>query len=157
MGRLEGDRNQVSTPYDAERLEQDKPGETLLDVGEHECVTCPRCACTFAKVHPACPRCSVEAQLVQVERKSSDAINEHLRLRIATIEERDNLAHVWEQSRKTVESQAKRITELESKNERLIELLKELKAYEYPVGPKSHPTRKGFRLWTKVDKEIDSK
>lgn len=30
----------------------------MIPVGEHDCVTCPRCACTFASVHPACPRCS---------------------------------------------------------------------------------------------------
>lgn len=34
----------------------------LIAVGTHECVTCPRCACTFAAVHPACPRCSEESR-----------------------------------------------------------------------------------------------
>lgn len=40
-------------------------GEALLPVGEHECVTCRRCACTFAVVHPACPRCSTEERAAQ--------------------------------------------------------------------------------------------
>jgi len=32
----------------------------LVKVGSHECVTCQRCATTFAAVHPACPSCSQE-------------------------------------------------------------------------------------------------
>jgi hypothetical protein len=39
---------------------------------------------------------------------------------------------------------------------RIVTLLKELKAYEYPQGPNSHPTRRGQQLWGKVDKEIGS-
>ena len=30
----------------------------LLPIGEHECVTCTRCALSFAAAHPACPRCA---------------------------------------------------------------------------------------------------
>ena len=37
----------------------------LVRVGEHECVTCERCATTFAVVHPACPSCSQEFRLRQ--------------------------------------------------------------------------------------------
>lgn len=33
-------------------------GTELVAVGKHECVTCMRCACTFAAVHPACPSCA---------------------------------------------------------------------------------------------------
>jgi hypothetical protein len=41
----------------------------LMRVGKHECVTCQRCACTFAAVHPACPRCSEEfRKRAEVER-----------------------------------------------------------------------------------------
>lgn len=35
----------------------------LVEVGPHECVTCQRCATTFAAVHPACPSCSQEFRL----------------------------------------------------------------------------------------------
>jgi hypothetical protein len=34
-----------------------------VDVGMHECVTCTRCATTYARVHPACPSCSMETRL----------------------------------------------------------------------------------------------
>ena len=32
----------------------------LIEVGEHQCLTCTRCSTTFARVHPACPSCSQE-------------------------------------------------------------------------------------------------
>ena len=34
----------------------------LVNVGEYECVTCTRCATTFAIVHPTCPRCVMQAE-----------------------------------------------------------------------------------------------
>lgn len=37
---------------------------TLVPVGEHECATCELCACTFAIVHPACPRCSEQERIL---------------------------------------------------------------------------------------------
>jgi len=35
----------------------------MIAVGMHECYTCERCACTFATVHAACPRCSEAARM----------------------------------------------------------------------------------------------
>lgn len=34
----------------------------LIPVGKHECVTCRRCATTFAAVHPECPACILRAR-----------------------------------------------------------------------------------------------
>jgi hypothetical protein len=45
-----------SSPYMESAVTLDAAAR--LPVGRHECVTCRRCACTFAAVHPACPRCS---------------------------------------------------------------------------------------------------
>jgi hypothetical protein len=36
----------------------------------------------------------------------------------------------------------------------LIKLLRDLRAYEYPYGPNTHPTSYGRVLWRKVDKII---
>lgn len=38
----------------------------LISVGLHECVTCLKCACTFAAVHPACPRCAEQHRMSHV-------------------------------------------------------------------------------------------
>jgi hypothetical protein len=51
-------------------------GPGPIDVGEHECVTCPRCATTYAKVHPACPRCSSAARAVAAETALAEAKRE---------------------------------------------------------------------------------
>lgn len=45
----------------------------LIPVGSHECVTCERCATTFAAVHPACPSC-VQRQARQDAEKVLHAI-----------------------------------------------------------------------------------
>src|SRR5215471_10407359 len=39
-------------------LDSREPVAAFIPVGKHECVTCLRCATTYAAVHPACPRCS---------------------------------------------------------------------------------------------------
>lgn len=49
----------------------------LVEVGPHECVTCQRCATTFARVHPACPSCSQEFR-VQSENERMREVAEDL-------------------------------------------------------------------------------
>lgn len=48
----------------------------LVHVGERECVTCTRCATTFAAVHPACPYCSADRRRNNEIERLRDALRD---------------------------------------------------------------------------------
>ena len=52
-------------------LTESNPSSRLIAVGLHECVTCLRCATTFAAVHPACPYCSAREEIERYRRALS--------------------------------------------------------------------------------------
>ncbi len=66
--------NEQDSPYTDAEIEHEE-ARRLVAVGEHECVTCHRCACTFARVHPACPRCSQEARGLVALAKAEQELN----------------------------------------------------------------------------------
>jgi hypothetical protein len=73
---------------------------SLIDVGEHECVTCTRCATTFAKVHPACPECTAQDEIERL-REAYDDEGHKLR---GALEERDALKKRVERLRRVVQA-----------------------------------------------------
>ncbi len=74
----EHEEGAATPPGSGGSMTEHEGGRRLVAVGEHECVTCHRCACTFARVHPACPRCSQEARglvaLAKAEQERDAAI-----------------------------------------------------------------------------------
>lgn len=70
-----------------------------FSVGMHECVTCSRCACTYAAVHPACPRCSESDRLEADLARTRLDLEERIRVNVGLIHEnRQHTRHLSDRS-----------------------------------------------------------